>query len=91
MRRQATLAPVVSLTVATLANAAPFLFALAGLTLSVIGTFVWAGPGPGLIAAGIACFVLEWRVMSGAEPAEQLDVRAVGQRGTPGPFTPDGP
>lgn len=86
MTRQPTIAPVVQLGARGVVLVAPFLLSLLGLSLCVIGAWMWAHPA-GFVAAGIACFVLEWRVMPGAEPAA-LDVRPAG---TPGPFTPNGP
>lgn len=38
------------------------LLSLAALALIVAGLWVLLGLGAGLLTAGVACFVLEWRV-----------------------------
>lgn len=42
---------------------APVLLVLMGLILISAGVLVWSVP-LGLVAAGVGCFVLEWRISS---------------------------
>jgi hypothetical protein len=92
VKRQPTLLPTLVLLGRAASGLLPPTLGLAGLTLLVIAAFTWCAPA-GYAAAGIAClvtavYVEQWR---GAADAGADDQQPVVQRGTPGPFTPDGP
>ncbi len=63
---------------------APLLLSMAGLVLAVIGAYVTWGLGPAILAAAVACFVLEWRLSGDEpEPVDARPARAYGPDGYP--------